>query len=84
MNRRKFLRKLVAGAAVAAAAPHVPIAKLLAVTPPPVAVDSTVGITLRMMAFHKDAFAMMFEPTRLDVLYGMGTVAPDLACRVIE
>lgn len=71
MNRRGFLRSVALGASAVAAAP------LLNLIPPPA--PPLVGISMRFIR----EFEIQSEPiSRLDILYGMSVMRPDLGCRV--
>lgn len=77
MNRREFLRAVIAVPLSAAAVPLVPAM---------VAVDRETGITMQFirewehqkgLRFHRDCFVMVFPPLEIDpkyeIRYGRGT-----------
>ena len=71
MNRRTFLRALGIGAGTVALAPVLPF------------VPAPVEHLFKPLMLHPDAFKMLFNPPiRMDVLYGVGVMRPDLACRL--
>jgi len=75
VNRRRFLALIGLGS-VGLALPPLPIP-----APHPVlaAARAQAGISMRFVKQWERAAPV----TRLDVLYGMATVRPDLACRVV-
>lgn len=74
MNRREFFQRTFGAAAVAVVAPFLP-------KPKP---------QFKRDAFQSIRFVKCFDVQtasqihRLDILYGFGTLRPDLACRVAE
>lgn len=95
MKRRDFLARLLAGATGAALAATVDLDKLLwvpgartiflpSVQPALLGVDwaqGQDGISIRFVR-QFDVASELVE--RLDVLYGMGTIRPELGCRIFE
>jgi len=74
VTRRGFLR------AVGIAAVAVPLAPMLSLLPAPA--PPTIELSVRMMALMSESCIDLFNPARMDVIYGFATVREDWACRV--